>query len=137
MSDRRRAWSAALAAHALAALAIAWSLRVFLTPLTDPSVPPQPLRYALYGLSAFLSAVAAGSMLSVLLTGGSWLPAVYLWLLPLVIVALPWIDPSVAGFVYVGFTGHIGAGLAVSAALLWIVGCVLGVRLGYRFGPTA
>lgn len=137
----RRALSVALVSHATAGIAIAVSLRVFLTPPAEiASVPPQPARYAVYALTAFVGAIAAGSMLGVLVTGRSWLPAVYLWLLPLVLVALPLIDPGVAGFIYAGFTGHVGAGLALSAAVLWILGCLFGFALAYgleRRGSSA
>lgn len=128
----------ALTCHAIAAVAVLVSLRLFLTPAADvASVPPQPVRYGLYAVSALSIAVAAGTMLGVFVTGRSWLPVAYLWLLPLVIVALPQIDAGVAGFIFAGFTGHIGAGLALSAAALWIVGCLAGLVLAYRLESRA
>lgn len=133
----RRAWSVAVASHLVAGAAILVSLRLFLTPPSElASVPPQTARYVVYGLTAFAGAIAAGSMLAVLVTGRSWLPAVYLWLLPLVLVALPQIDPGVAGFIYAGFTGHLGAGLAISAAALWIAGCLIGFAVAYGLDLT-
>jgi len=135
---RSRAWGVAALSHVVATAAVIVSLRVFLTPVADvASVPPQGARYVIYAASAFAIALAAGTMLGVFVTGRSWLPAIYLWLLPLVIVALPQVDPSVAGFIYAGFTGHLGGGLAVSAAVLWILGTVCGGAIGYRVGrPT-
>lgn len=132
MLPRRPAWRLALATHALAGVAILISLRLFLTPPAEiASAPPQPMRYAIYAFSALSGGSAAGTLLGVLVTGGSWLPAVYLWLLPLILVALPQIDPAVAGFVYAGFAGRLGFGLAVAAAMLWIVGCIAGFVLAY------
>jgi hypothetical protein len=73
-----------------------------------------------------------GARHGVLVTGRTWLPAIYLWLVPLVIVALPQIDPSVAGFIYLGFTGHLGVGLGLTATALWLLGCAAGGLLSYR-----
>lgn len=120
-------------AHVASAMLLSISLRIFITPPEQiASVPPQPVRYVIYAGTLLAVAIAAGSVLGGFLVGRSWIPAVYLWLLPFGIVALPAINSDIAGFVYLGFTEHVGAGLAALAALDWVLGVGIGTGVSLK-----
>lgn len=118
-----RLWAVVATAHLIAAVAVSFALRIFLTPIERVElVPPQPVRYAAYALAILLVALAAGTVLAAFLRGTTWLPVIYLWSVPFAIVLYPVVDPSAAHFLFVGITGHIGGALAFLASFLWMAG---------------
>ncbi len=125
-------------AHVFSAVITTVALRFFLTPPAQiHTIPDQPVRYATYALAVFAIATAAGTVLGIFVTQSSWLPAIYLWLMPLAIVLYPAVDPAAAGFVYTGVTSHFAGVLALLATVLWLLGLSTGTlavirATGYR-----
>jgi hypothetical protein len=109
-----------------AAAGIAVALSLFLTPSDAPQTVPQLGRYAVYAAALFLIAIAAGTVVGALVVGTTWAPAIYLWLVPFTILALPAVDPSAAYFVYTGVTSRFAGGLALVACVLWTGGVPIG-----------
>ncbi len=138
MSDTKARWSVLLVAHAVAFGMVLTSLRLFLTPVAlEPQLPPQAVRYLIYALSVTCVALAAGTVLALFVSGGSWWPALYLGSVPLLVVALPLVDPSAAHFVYAGVTDRLAGWAAAAASVLWVIGVALGVALALRRGVAS